>query len=212
MERQKINLNQAREILAKQGYVVELTYDEVLEERYNVCEDAKTLIEQRFSEGFYSTNGYAFVELDDILVDAAYNFCELRKEKIKSRFNKLFDDNDLVADIFWDCIGIGIDEAFTQEFVDFKYNPLSETISYVNDIVRKRKDDYDFYVLHYDISTGKYLNEIITMNLHAAIAIYQGSKMLNENDRIELIFSPKDNDEEFSVNVVIAWKGANKNE
>lgn len=207
-ERQKINLEQAKKILMLQGYEVQLTYEEVQEERFDVIADAIDEFTRKLEDGDYSKNCYSGLELDDACYETIENFVRKHGDKIKRDFNRWFDDNDLVSDIFWECIGNAITEAMDDLEDEFTFNPLTEEVDYVHVIERKRGLENVFYVLHYDVKTGKYLNEIISVPLKTAIALYDGSVPLNENDRIELIFAPVDGDDEFSDNVVMAWKGA----
>ena len=76
----------------------------------------------------------------------------------------------------------------------------------IDEIIEKRKNYKDFYVLHYDTKTTEYHNEIVFMTLSDAIIEYLGNEPINVNDRVELVFSPEDDDEEFSDNVVLMSK------
>ena len=118
-----------------------------------------------------------------------------------------FDDNDYAMEIYWDCVKECLEEIFDDNVVNFKYNPFNnEDMEYVKEIIKTRADnDNEFYVLHYDVENSDYLNEIVFTDLKTAVAIFEGSTQINNNDRIELIFSP--DDDEFGDNVVMAWKG-----
>lgn len=60
--------------------------------------------------------------------------------------------------------------------------------------VRLRKDELDWYVLKYDVKTTEYNNEIVFQTYNEAIEKYNNTHSSYINERIELIFSPKDDD------------------
>ena len=62
----------------------------------------------------------------------------------------------------------------------------------------------EFYVLHYNIKTSGYGNEIVFMSFKDAMEVYINEKPFNELDRVELVYSPIQNED----NVVIISKGA----
>lgn len=64
-------------------------------------------------------------------------------------------------------------------------------------------NEESFYVLHYDVETTEYLNEIVVTTLGQAVEKFAVSKPKKVTDRIELIYTPLDLDE---VNRVVATK------
>lgn len=77
---------------------------------------------------------------------------------------------------------------------------------YNKSIIDKRSQHKDFYVLHYNMVTTEYLNDIVFMTYDEAKALYEQSKSISVEDRVELIFAPADNDVEFSDNIVLESK------
>ena len=199
---QKITLTEARKLLAKQNLEIQLTYNEAFQERYNVVEDCVCTLMQNntFKKGY----GQGDDELSPISMQ---KFLETKKEQITNKLMDAFDDNDYAMEIYWDCVKECLEEIFNDNVKKFKYNPFEkEDMEYIEEIIKNRaNNDNEFYVLHYDVETSDYLNEIVFTDLKTAVAIFEGSTQINENDRIELIFSP--DDEEFGENVVMAWKG-----
>lgn len=76
----------------------------------------------------------------------------------------------------------------------------------VDYIITKRKNHLDWYVLHYDTETTAYLNEIEFLTYEEALDKYNKEQPLSSNDRVELMFSPTEDDEEFEENVLIYYK------
>ncbi len=183
----KINLKKAKEILKEQGYDLILDYDEAVEERYNLIEDLLFRLYSR-SEIQDSSNMRDFE-----------NYFNSKYEIILRKFIKLFDDNDAIADIYWDIIDYIIEE-LEKENVDFKFNPLNNDLNLEE--IMKRKNNKEFYVLHYDLKTTEYLNEIEFVNLNTAIMQYKGTTP-KKGERIEIMYAPVNNCEN---NAVIAWK------
>lgn len=71
------------------------------------------------------------------------------------------------------------------------------------DFLLEHKDEMAFYVLHYDIKTNKYLNEIVFKTLYEAVKEFTKAEPKIPQDRIELIYSSLD---EKIDNVIVAYK------
>lgn len=61
--------------------------------------------------------------------------------------------------------------------------------------IGEHSNDFNWYVLHWDMKTNKYLNDIVFTDFSSAIKQFKEAEFLNENDRIELIYSSEDEDE-----------------
>lgn len=78
------------------------------------------------------------------------------------------------------------------------------------ELVEKFQDKNYWYVLHYDVRTTKYLNEIEFSNYENALKKFNSENFINEEDRIELIFSAEGFDlQYYSENIVVKIR-ANK--
>lgn len=195
---EKINLEQARAILEKQGYILEIGYDEALTERYNVIEDAK--------ENIITQNNFK----QQTTEDAIRNFFVSKNDELEDKFIKLFDDNDAISDIFWDCIDSASKSLIEEVCKKFEYQPpKGVTKEQINEIVSKFKETECFYVLHYNTKTKGHLNYIESTTLDIAIIQYLGSEQINEYDRIELVFNWLNYSDE---SIVLSWKGADSHE
>lgn len=72
--------------------------------------------------------------------------------------------------------------------------------------IKERKNCKDWYVLHYNTKTTEYLNEIVFKTLEEAKKEFNEATFLCDEDRIELIFSPEENDKEYYDNIIIDCK------
>lgn len=72
--------------------------------------------------------------------------------------------------------------------------------------IEKRSNHLDWYVLHYNTKTTAYMNEIEFMTYDEAIEKYHNEKPYSYDDRVELIFAPIEDDEEFENNIVVFSK------
>jgi hypothetical protein len=81
-----------------------------------------------------------------------------------------------------------------------------EMITDINYIIMERRNYPDWYVLHYDTKTTAYLNEIEFMNFGNAMAKYNKELPYSSTDRVELMFSPMEDDDMFDENVLICSK------
>lgn len=79
-------------------------------------------------------------------------------------------------------------------------------ITDIDYIIMERRNYPDWYVLHYDTNTTAYLNEIDFMTFETALAKYNKEKPYSSTDRVELIFSPMEDDDMFDENVLIYSK------
>ena len=81
--------------------------------------------------------------------------------------------------------------------------------SFTTDVIKaisERGDEKDWYVLKYDVKTTKYNNEIVFKTLDEADEEWKKTEPSYLGERIELIFSPKENDPEFKDNILIKYK------
>ena len=108
-----------------------------------------------------------------------------------------------------------VDESFTfkmhEGVEDYRSDVVVKTLDsgdeeYARDAIKNRSEHIDWYVLHYDVDTGDYLNEIEFSNLADAWELFKGEKPYTINDRVELVFAPEFNDEEFFDNIVVNYK------
>ena len=76
----------------------------------------------------------------------------------------------------------------------------------IEEAVELRGNKPDWYILHYDIKTGEYEDDFNFKPLNEAIEEFKNAKHKNSNDRIELIFAPEDDDEEFGDNILVLIK------
>lgn len=76
----------------------------------------------------------------------------------------------------------------------------------VIEAISERADKKDWYVLKYDVKTTEYNNEIVFKNLDEAEEEWRKTKPSYRDERIELIFSPEENDPEFGENLLIKYK------
>lgn len=89
--------------------------------------------------------------------------------------------------------------------INFTFNPIDKNIDdWIEDVVKNHSDKKWFYILHYDLKTTEYLNDIEFVDLKTVILQFDNAKQINKNDRIEIICSP---DEDYGDNLVMAWKG-----
>lgn len=75
-----------------------------------------------------------------------------------------------------------------------------------NEIIESRKNKLDFYVLIYNTKTTEYLNDIVFQNYEEALKKFNATNTNDVDVVVEIIFSPKENDEEYFDNVVIRRK------
>ena len=108
-----------------------------------------------------------------------------------------------------------VEESFSfklkEEIEDYRseveIKPLDEgDREYIEDAIRNRSEHIDWYVLHYDLDTTDYLNDIEFSNLADAWKKFKSEKPYSVSDRVELMFAPEWTDEEFEDNVVINFK------
>ena len=76
----------------------------------------------------------------------------------------------------------------------------------VIEAVLERADKKDWYVLKYDVETTEYNNEIVFKTLDEAEEEWKKAEPSYQDERIELIFSPEENDPEFGNNLLIKYK------
>ena len=76
----------------------------------------------------------------------------------------------------------------------------------VIEAISERADKKDWYVLKYDVKTTEYNNEIVFKTLDEAEEEWKKTEPSYQNERIELIFSPEENDPEFGENLLIKYK------
>lgn len=77
-----------------------------------------------------------------------------------------------------------------------------ENVEYVKKAIKERAKQKCWYILHYDTHTGDYLNEIEFMTYDEAYKKFKKEQSYTIGDRIELMFAPFDNDEEFDHNII----------
>ncbi len=88
--------------------------------------------------------------------------------------------------------------------------PDYEGMHEIIDAVDNRKDYLDWYVLHYDVKTTGYNNDIVFKTFDEALDEYIQEKPFYKNDRVELMFAPAIDDKNFHNNIVIMSKGGDK--
>lgn len=76
----------------------------------------------------------------------------------------------------------------------------------VIEAINTRGDRKDWYVLKYDVETTAYNNEIAFKTLDEANEEWKKTEPSYKNERIELIFSPEEDDPEFGDNILIKYK------
>lgn len=82
----------------------------------------------------------------------------------------------------------------------FTRNAYEAGIQAISDYANKNC----WYVLHYDVKNHKYLNEIVFSDFETALKKFKKEKPLNNNDRVEILFSC---DEESDLpNIVVNFK------
>ena len=81
-----------------------------------------------------------------------------------------------------------------------------DELLFINNAIQYRADYLDWYVLKYDVKTGAYNNEIVFKTYKEAFEEYGKTKSSYSDERIELIFSPTEDDEEFGDNILIKSK------
>ena len=95
-----------------------------------------------------------------------------------------------------------------KEVFDFKdgvFLNVSE-LDEIEEAVDLRADDFDWYVMHYDVFNERE-NEMIKFETFGeALKRFKNEKFLDGNDRIELIFSPVEEDDIFYENLLILIK------
>ncbi|MBR3208904.1 MAG: hypothetical protein IKF82_01415 [Bacilli bacterium] len=86
-------------------------------------------------------------------------------------------------------------------------NPLNDyELTAINYALQKRGLNLDWYVLRYDVETTEYNNEIVFKDIIEAYEEFLNTEPNYPNERIELVFAPSDEDEEFGENMVINYK------
>lgn len=100
----KISLEKAREILKEQGYEVELTLKEALLERFSIIEDIKLYVQEN------ETIPEQAQKIMDIIHE--------NKVNIESDFERYFDDNDTIANVYWEIIRTIINKYVPDVFFD----------------------------------------------------------------------------------------------
>lgn len=76
----------------------------------------------------------------------------------------------------------------------------------VIEAISERADKKDWYILKYDVKTTEYNNEIVFKTLDEAEEEWKKTEPSYKDERIELIFSPEENDPEFGENLLIKYK------
>lgn len=89
---------------------------------------------------------------------------------------------------------------------------LNYSISGLQELIKTRGDEYDWYVLRYDLETTSYNNKIVFKKYKDALEEFNNSEPEYPKERIELIFSPLAEDEEYFDNELIMYKTFNKGE
>jgi hypothetical protein len=72
--------------------------------------------------------------------------------------------------------------------------------------VQSRADEKDWYVLKYDMHTTDYNNPIVFKTMGDAWKEFLETESSYPEERIELIFSPQDDDPDFEDNIVVNYK------
>ena len=72
--------------------------------------------------------------------------------------------------------------------------------------IQSRADEKDWYVLKYDMHTTDYNNQIVFKTLSEAWEEFIETESSYPEERIELIFSPQDDDPDFGDNIVVNYK------
>lgn len=79
----------------------------------------------------------------------------------------------------------------------------------VAEAILNRANCKDWYVLKYDLKTTAYNNEIVFKTLKEAEEEFENTQPSYEGERIEIIFSPEESDEEFFDNKLVKCKTLN---
>jgi hypothetical protein len=137
---------------------------------------------------------------------------------------KIYGKNGNVIDVITICTMMDDEEVFklyneSKDFNKWVYEAIKtlglqkwgefdcyELISEIDFIIMERRNHLDWYVLHYDTETTAYLNEIEFMTYEKALEKYNKEEPFSSTDRVELMFSPNEDDEEFEENVLIYYK------
>ena len=82
----------------------------------------------------------------------------------------------------------------------------------IEEAIEKRGETNSWYVLHFDVKNADYLNEIEFKSYSEAVEQFEKETPINDNDRVELIFSPEETDNEFSDNIILKTKKNRKGE
>lgn len=90
-------------------------------------------------------------------------------------------------------------------------NMMFHSNDYIEKAIEKRSESKCWYILHYNINTTEYLNEIEFITYKEACESYEKETSYNEEDRVELMFAPEQEDEEFENNVIIKQKMTKRN-
>lgn len=77
----------------------------------------------------------------------------------------------------------------------------------IKEIIKKRGNELDFYVLIYNTKTTEYLNDIIFQNYEEALKKFYATNANDVDVVVEIMFSPQKDDEEYYDNVLIMRKG-----
>lgn len=72
--------------------------------------------------------------------------------------------------------------------------------------VQSRADEKDWYVLKYDMCTTDYNNQIVFKTMGDAWKEFLETESSYPEERIELIFSPQEDDPDFGDNIVVNYK------
>lgn len=78
-----------------------------------------------------------------------------------------------------------------------------ENVEYAKKAIEERAEQKCWYVLHYDTHTTEYLNEIEFMTYEEACKKFKKEQSYTIADRVELMFAPFNDDEEFDHNIVV---------
>lgn len=99
-----------------------------------------------------------------------------------------------------------MEEQYKNDSELLKYVHTLRQNYYIEDAMEQRKNQKDWYVLKYDIKTTEYNNEIIFQTFDKACTKYLKTYSSYPEERIELIFAPEEEDEDFSENAVVISK------
>ena len=76
----------------------------------------------------------------------------------------------------------------------------------LNKILELRGSELDFYVLRYDTKTTEYNNYIVFKTYENALKEFYDTEPNYKDERVELVFAPLIEDDEFLDNEVIIYK------